>query len=57
MIYAGNPTLCIPGMVLFPHVMLGDTESRTAVALGYTIMITETGCEVLSRHRLEPIIL
>ena len=57
MLYAGNPLPCAPGMVLFPHVMLGDTEARTAVAMGYTVVITEAGCEVLSRHRLEPTVL
>lgn len=55
MLYVDNPLVCAPGMVLFPHVMLGDTESRTAVAMGHTITITADGCDVLSRYPLEPI--
>lgn len=53
MIFSGNPLLVRPGMVLFPHVMLGDAERRLAVGTGYTLLVTETGCEVLSRLPLE----
>lgn len=53
MIFSGNPLIAEPGMVFFPHVMLGDTELRLVVGLGYTIAITETGCEVLSKLPLE----
>lgn len=53
MIFSGNPLIAEPGMVFFPHVMLGDTELRLVVGLGYTIAISETGCEVLSRLPLE----
>jgi Xaa-Pro dipeptidase len=53
MIFSGNPLPAEPGMVLFPHVMLGDTDQRLAIGIGYTILITETGCEVLSALPLE----
>lgn len=53
MIFSGNPLIAEPGMVFFPHVMLGDTVHRLVVGLGYTIAITETGCEVLSKLPLE----
>ena len=53
MIYAGNPMPLQPGMTLFPHVMLGDMDQGVAAGVGYTILITETGAEVLSRLPLE----
>ena len=53
MIHAGNPMPLQPGMTLFPHVMLGDMEEGVAAGVGYTILITETGAEVLSRLPLE----
>ncbi len=53
MIYAGNPMPLQPGMTLFPHVMLGDMDEGVAAGVGYTILITETGAEVLSRLPLE----
>jgi len=56
MIYADNPLVMQPGMVLFPHAMLGAVGSRRAVGMGHTVIVTETGCEVLSRLPLEPLI-
>ncbi len=53
MIYAGNPLVLEPGMVFFPHVMLGDPDSGAAMGLGNSVLVTETGCEVLSRQGLE----
>lgn len=53
LIFSGNSLVAEPGMVLFPHVMLGDTGQRLAIGIGYTILITETGCEVLSGLPLE----
>lgn len=55
MIYADNPLSMEPGMVLFPHVMLGAIGSRRAVGMGHTVIVTETGCEALSRLPLEPL--
>lgn len=48
MIYAGNPLALLPGMVFFPHVMLGDTRSGLAMGIGETVVVTEGGPEVLS---------
>ncbi|MEP6146789.1 MAG: M24 family metallopeptidase, partial [Nisaea sp.] len=53
MIYSGNPLVLEPGMVFFPHVMVGDPETRLAMGLGNTVLVTETGCEVMSRHSLD----
>lgn len=48
MIFAGNPMPLEPGMVLFPHVMLGDAETGLAYGRGETILVTATGAEVLT---------
>ncbi|WP_158744237.1 Xaa-Pro peptidase family protein [Acidisphaera sp. L21] len=48
MIYAGNPTVCRPGMVLFFHVMLGDMETGYAAGVGHTLLITEGAPEILT---------
>jgi Xaa-Pro dipeptidase len=53
MIYAGNPLPLAPGMVLFLHAILIDAEKNLAMSLGHTIVVTPTGCEVLSRLRPE----
>ena len=53
MIHAGNRQELRPGMVLFPHVMLGDMEAGTAAGVGWTILVGERGAEVLSRLPLE----
>ena len=48
MIYAGNPTVCVPGMVLFFHVMLGDSETGYAAGVGHTLVVTEGAPELLT---------
>ena len=52
MLYSGNPTPAQPGMVLFLHAMLADAEAGLAMSFGHTLVVTETGREVLSR--MEP---
>ena len=53
MIYSGNTLIMAPGMVFFPHVMLGDKRSGIAVGLGNTVVVTETGSESLSALPLD----
>ena len=53
MIYSGNPTPAIPGMVLFLHAILIDAPNNLAMSLGHTIVITEAGCDVLSGFKPE----
>jgi Xaa-Pro dipeptidase len=53
MIYSGNPLEMRPGMVFFPHVMLGDKSTGIAVGLGNTIVVTETGSESMSKLPLD----
>jgi Xaa-Pro dipeptidase len=52
MIYSGNPLPLEPGMVLFPHAMLGDAETGLGFGAGDTILITEDGAETLTRAAL-----
>ena len=53
MLFSGNRTPAKPGMVLFLHAMLPDAERGLAMSAGYTILITDTGCEILSQIPLE----
>lgn len=53
MIYAGNPLELRPGMVFFPHVMLGDTRRGLAMGLGETVVVTDGHPETLSRLPLD----
>ena len=48
MIYAGNPTVCVPGMVLFFHVMIGDSDTGYAAGVGHTLLVTEAAPELLT---------
>lgn len=50
MFYAANPAVLVPNMVLFLHMIVMDSASGTAMTLGRTSIVTETGAEVLSRH-------
>jgi Xaa-Pro dipeptidase len=52
MLYADNPMPAAPGMVLFLHAILIDAGNNLAMSLGHTIIVNETGAEVLSR--IEP---
>jgi Xaa-Pro dipeptidase len=49
MLYTGNPLPAQPGMVLFMHAILIDRLVGFAMSAGHTVIITQTGCEVLSK--------
>ena len=53
MIYSGNPLLCQPGMVFFLHAMLANTDAGYAMSFGHTLLITDSGSEVLSSLPVE----
>ncbi len=53
MFYEGAETIIRPGMVFFLHMILMDSDTETAMCLGRTSLVTETGSEPLSRHALE----
>lgn len=48
MLYAGNTEPARPGMVLFLHAILVDTPGGRAMSLGHTLIVTETGRDVLT---------
>jgi Xaa-Pro dipeptidase len=48
MIYAGNATRCEPGMTLFYHVMVGDSDTGFGMGVGHTLLVTDGAPEVLT---------
>jgi Xaa-Pro dipeptidase len=56
MFYAGNPVTVQPGMVLFAHMIIMDSESNTAICLGRTSLIGQDGAQPLSRLPLDLIV-
>lgn len=53
MLYAGNPVTAEPGMVIFLHMIFANSDSGNAMTLGHTVLLTDGGCERLSRHPLD----
>ncbi|MFQ5985440.1 MAG: M24 family metallopeptidase, partial [Alphaproteobacteria bacterium] len=53
MFYAGNPVVAEPNMVFFLHMVLMDSDSGRAQALGRTVLVTDTGSEPLSKAPLD----
>jgi Xaa-Pro dipeptidase len=53
MLYAGNPMPARPGMVIFMHAILIDRPAGYAMSAGHTVIVTETGREMLSRMPVE----
>jgi Xaa-Pro dipeptidase len=56
MIYSGNDTTIVPGMILFLHAILIDAPKNLAMSLGYTILTKEGAPEILSRIKPEFIV-
>ena len=54
--YAGNPEQIAPGMTLFAHMIVMDSDSGTAMTLGRTYLTTEAAPRPLSRHDLDLIV-
>ena len=56
MFYTGNPQAVAPGMVLFVHIILANSDAGLAMTLGETYAVTDDGPESLSRapHNLVP---
>lgn len=55
MFYAGNPEPILPGMTLFVHMIIMDSDSGTAMTLGRTYLTTADAPKSLSRHSLDMI--
>lgn len=56
LLYAGNPMIAQPGMVLFLHAILADADRNLAMSLGHTILIGQERAEVLSELSLDYVI-
>ena len=53
MIYTGNPVVLEPGMVFFLHMIIFDNDTGMPACLGRTAIVTETGCDPMSKASLE----
>jgi Xaa-Pro dipeptidase len=53
MFYEGNPWVIEPGMVLFAHMILMDSETETALCLGRTSIVTPGGAEPITLPDLD----
>lgn len=53
MFYAGNEELIAPGMTLFAHMIIMDSDTGSAMCLGRTYLTTEDAPEPLSRYGLD----
>lgn len=53
MFYAGNPREVQARNVFFLHMILMDEANGRAMTLGETVLVTDSGCESLSRSPLE----
>lgn len=53
MLYAGNPVEFRPGMTIFCHMIIADSDHGLAMTLGRTSLIGESGPEALSRCPLD----
>ena len=49
MVYAGEPQVLAPNMVFFLHMILLNSDTGLSMSLGETAVVTETGCEPISR--------
>ena len=53
MLYADNPVTIAPGMVIFVHIIIFDSERNLAMSLGRTSLVGEAGAEPLSQASLD----
>ena len=53
MFYSGNAEMIVPGMTLFAHMIIMDSDTETAMTLGRTYLTTTGAPEPLSRLPLE----
>ena len=56
MFYEANDWEIVPGMVMFAHMILMDSDSAAAMCLGRTYRTTEGAPEPLSRHGVEMLV-
>ena len=56
MFYHGNPVIAAENMVFFLHMILMDSDTNHAICFGHTVVVTETGCESLSKRSLDLVV-
>jgi Xaa-Pro dipeptidase len=56
MFYEGNPWAIEPGMVMFAHMILMDSETETALCLGRTYLVGEDGPEPVTMPDLDLVV-
>jgi Xaa-Pro dipeptidase len=56
MFYEGNPWVIEPGMVMFAHMILMDSDTETALCLGRTYLVGESGPEPVTMPDLELVV-
>lgn len=56
MFYHASPVIAQPNMVFFLHMILMDSDTNQAMCFGHTVVVTETGCESLSRLPLDLVV-
>jgi Xaa-Pro dipeptidase len=56
MFYHGNSEPAAPGMVYFIHLIIFDSDAGLAMTSGQTVLVTDTGCEALSKRPLELVV-
>ena len=57
MIYTGNPLLIQPHMVFFLHMIFINRDSRKAMTLGHSLLVTDDGNRRLSRSGTQLLVL
>ncbi|GEM_PF-2850777 len=53
MLYEGNPLEFEANHTFFPHMILLNHADQKAMTLGHSVVVTDTGCERLSRSSLD----
>ncbi|MBT8365730.1 MAG: Xaa-Pro peptidase family protein, partial [Deltaproteobacteria bacterium] len=56
MFYHGNPVVAAPNMVFFLHMILMDSDTNHAMCFGHSVVVTESGCESLSKRSLDLVV-
>jgi len=56
MLYADNPVVFEPGMVIFCHMIIFDADAGLATTLGETVLVTPSGHERLSNAPLSLVV-
>ena len=56
MFYHGNPVIAEPNMVFFLHMILMDSDTNHAMCFGHSVVVTESGCESLSKRSLDLVV-